>query len=243
MNGPRPRQADRQDPVAAHRPPQPISPKPRAFLCSEEAPATSPASSSTSTAASPSAPRSAEVLTLRRDDGCTWTAQIRLGGFVRGAVHDRDPVAGHVVEGPWSKALSEAARQSRLLRALDGSAFDVHPRPSSARLQWPSCNGAHAWAWTAGAFGCSSSCTRTSHTSRTPGPAGGSRSARPSSWSGARSPDAPPSRATQITASATHRSLGRDRLDFSQPEREPVTETPKRAGEWGSRFGDDAAYH
>src|SRR3954452_12853283 len=67
-----------------------------------------------------------DVLTLRREDGRTWSERIRLGDVVRGAFHDRDPVAGRVVEGPWSEVLSDAAGQPvRLLRALDGSAFDV----------------------------------------------------------------------------------------------------------------------
>lgn len=70
----------------------------------------------------------ANVLTLRRDGGA-WTAQVRLGALLRGAFHDRDPVAGHVVAGPWAEVLSEAVGQPlRLVRALDGnSAFDVHP--------------------------------------------------------------------------------------------------------------------
>jgi uncharacterized protein YcbX len=70
----------------------------------------------------------ASLLTLRRN-GRAWTAEIRLGGLVHGAFHDREPVAGHVVEGPWSEVLSEAVGQRvRLVRALDGTtAFDVHP--------------------------------------------------------------------------------------------------------------------
>ncbi len=68
------------------------------------------------------------MLTLRRD-GRRWSAEIRLGELVHGAFHDRGPVAGHVVEGPWSEVLSEAVGQRvRILRGLDEtSAFDVHP--------------------------------------------------------------------------------------------------------------------
>ena len=69
-----------------------------------------------------------DVLTLRRD-GSTWASEIRLGEPVHGIFHDRGPVAGHVVEGPWSEVLSDAVGQHlRLVRGLDGTgAFDVHP--------------------------------------------------------------------------------------------------------------------
>jgi uncharacterized protein len=68
------------------------------------------------------------VLTIRRDE-CIWTADVRLGELVNGAFADRGPVAGHVVEGPWSEVLSDAVGQRlRLVRGLDdSSAFDVHP--------------------------------------------------------------------------------------------------------------------
>jgi uncharacterized protein YcbX len=67
----------------------------------------------------------ARGLTLRFPDGETVTGEVALGDAVDTSFYGR-PVAGHVVDGPWSSALSEhAGRPLHLVRADDqGAAID-----------------------------------------------------------------------------------------------------------------------
>lgn len=73
--------------------------------------------------------RDTDSLTLLSADGQTLQAPTPLGKAVVGQFYDDREVAGHVVEGPWSQWLSEAAeRPLTLVRATtSGAAFDEHP--------------------------------------------------------------------------------------------------------------------
>jgi MOSC domain-containing protein len=70
----------------------------------------------------------ADTLELRFPDGCALAGPIVLGEPTITSFWGR-PVPGHLVEGPWSKALSEfAGKRLRLVRAVDaGAASDRGP--------------------------------------------------------------------------------------------------------------------
>ena len=72
--------------------------------------------------------RDADTLVLQTTDGQTLEAPIPLGSAVVGHFYDGRQVRGHVVEGPWSEWLSQAAgRPLVLVRATaSGGAFDEH---------------------------------------------------------------------------------------------------------------------
>jgi uncharacterized protein YcbX len=66
---------------------------------------------------------------MRSGDGRLYESNTPLGEPVTGHFFDDRTVSGHVVEGPWSDWLSEAAgRPLTLVRTTEsGGAFDVHP--------------------------------------------------------------------------------------------------------------------
>ena len=66
-------------------------------------------------------------LTLRFPDGTVVSDEVRPGAGVTTDFWGR-PVAGMLVDGPWSKALSAyAGRRLRVVRAEDGDAWDTEP--------------------------------------------------------------------------------------------------------------------
>ena len=69
------------------------------------------------------------TLSLRSAEGETFEAPTPLGREVIGHFFDDRRVSGHVVEGPWSDWLSDAAgRRLMLVRsAASGGAYDEHP--------------------------------------------------------------------------------------------------------------------
>ncbi|HEX5017929.1 MAG TPA: MOSC N-terminal beta barrel domain-containing protein [Actinomycetes bacterium] len=69
------------------------------------------------------------TLTLRSADGDSFEAPTPLGREVVAHFFDERRVTGHVVEGPWSDWLSDAAdRRLMLVRAAaSGGAYDEHP--------------------------------------------------------------------------------------------------------------------
>ncbi len=73
--------------------------------------------------------RDTDTLTLQPAEGSALEAPTPLGKAVVGQFYDDREVSGHVVEGPWSQWLSEAAgRPLTLVRAAaSGEAFDEHP--------------------------------------------------------------------------------------------------------------------
>lgn len=73
--------------------------------------------------------RDTDTLTLTSPDGRILEAPTPSGEALVGQFYDDRVVPGHVVEGPWSEWLSDAAdRPLRLIRAVEsGGAFDEHP--------------------------------------------------------------------------------------------------------------------
>lgn len=73
----------------------------------------------------PEASEDASVLSLRFPDGTTVAGDVELGEPIETSFYGR-PVAGRIVAGPWSEALSgHAGRELRLVRAEEpGSAID-----------------------------------------------------------------------------------------------------------------------
>lgn len=73
--------------------------------------------------------RDTDTLTLQSADGQALEAPTPLGKSVVGQFYDDREVPGHVVEGPWSQWLSDAAgRPLTLVRTTaSGGAFDEHP--------------------------------------------------------------------------------------------------------------------
>jgi uncharacterized protein YcbX len=73
----------------------------------------------------------ANRLELRFPDGTTAEGEITLGAPITTDFYGR-PVDGHVLEGPWSDALSDwAGRPLRLVQSDPGAAVDRRPGPVS----------------------------------------------------------------------------------------------------------------
>jgi len=68
-----------------------------------------------------------DTLTLHFPDGRSVAGEVALGGPTTTDFYGR-PVAGRLVDGPWSDALSDYARKNlHLVRAVEDDAYDVEP--------------------------------------------------------------------------------------------------------------------